>query len=285
MRWAAAAAVIVLGAGALWAHDRIETRRDAFPADVDVLYVPQPQYLAPMSVGYREALADLIWIRALIFSGAHIGGNDLESIGRYVDAVSGLAPKFERVYRWGGVTAIYGGSPTVTRAMVDQSIAIYRRGLQHHPESHQLLYALGMILTHQVGSTPGYTEQEREALAEEGVEYIKRAAAYGADPLVRQYAATLVADRSAGPLAVQFLQRELAQADDEDYRRMLRKRLSELGGTQSVARVETIRDDFAAELTAQAPYVPDGVYAVIRDERSGTAAPAARRDDDGRRPR
>ena len=195
------------------------------------------------------------------------------AIGRYVEAVSGLAPRFERVYRWGGVTAIYGGSPTVTREMVDQSIDIYRRGLEQFPESHRLLYPLGMILTHQVGSTPGYTDEEREALAEEGVEYIKRAAAYGADPLVRQYAATLVADRSSGPLAIAFLQQELAQAEDEDYRRMLRRRLTQLGGKQSVTRVEAIRDEFAAEMADQTPYLPDSIYAVIRDERA--TAPAS----------
>jgi hypothetical protein len=127
------------------------------------------------------------------------------------------------------------------------------------------------MLTHQVGSVPGYTEQEREAFADEGVEYIRRAASFGADPLVRQYAATLVSERGEGPLAIQFLQSQLAGAEDEDYRRMLRHRLARLGGEASIERIEQIervRNEFMAERARQAPYVPDSIYAVIRDDRA-----------------
>jgi hypothetical protein len=247
-------------------HDRVVERREAFPEDADVLYVPPPGYLQAMSLGYREALADLLWIQAVIFAGAHIGEGELPAITRYVDAITGLSPRFHRVYTWGGVTAIYGGSALITRPMVDQAIDMYRRGLAQYPESHALLYPLGMLLTNQVGSTPGYTDEEKAAMRAEGIELIRRAAAFGADPLVRQYAATLVADNATSRLAVQFLQSQLAQTEDEDYRRMLRKKLSEHGAEASAAQVQAIGDAFAREHFEQAPYVPDGVWAIIRPE-------------------
>lgn len=284
-RWAVGLAAILCGAAAWLSHENVTERREAFAADSDVLYVPPANYLRPMSLGYREALADLIWVRALIFSGERIGNTDVAAVGRYVDAITGLAPRFRRAYVWGGVTPIYGGGAHVTREMVDQSIATYRKGIEQFPESHELLYPAGMLLTHQVSSTPGYSDEEQAALAAEGVEMIRRAAAFGADPLVRQYAATLVADHATEPLARQFLESQLAQAEDPDYRRMLRKQLATIGGQKSVDAVERTRTAFAREHLTQRPFVPDTVYAVIRDEATAArSSDAAGEDDDSVRP-
>jgi hypothetical protein len=63
-----------------------------------------------------------------------------------------------------------------------------------------------MLLLHQVPSTPGYTDEERQQARAEGADLIRRAAAFGADPLVRQYAATLITDHATEQLARQFLE-------------------------------------------------------------------------------
>lgn len=252
-------------AAAVAVHERVVQHRERFPDDVDVLYVPPARQLQVMSLGYKEALADLVWVRALIFSGERIGDNDVEAITRYVDAITGLAPRFHRPYLWGGITTVYGGSASVSREMVDQAIGIYRRGLEQYPESHELLYPLGMLLTHQVGSTPGYSAREREALSREGIELIRKAAAFGADPLVRKYAATLVSEHAASDqLAIQFFEAQLAQAEDEAYRRLLRRKLAQLGADEALESAEQIRTAFREEHLKEAPYVPDAVYAVIR---------------------
>src|SRR5262245_27210880 len=97
-----ALALVATATLALFAHDRLRFRRDRFPEDVDVLYVPPPGYLQPMSLGYREALADLIWVQALVFTGEHMGEDDLQSVTRYAEAITGLSPRFEQAYVWGG---------------------------------------------------------------------------------------------------------------------------------------------------------------------------------------
>lgn len=257
----------------MWTHEVTWRAREAFPGDVDVVVVPPPDALRPMSLGYREALADLLWIRALIFSGERLGHGDLAAVQRYVDGVTGLAPRFLRVYTWGGVMMIYGGEKTIRRDMVDAAIAIHRRGLEQFPESHELLFPLGMLLLHQVPSTPGYSEAERERSRREGAELVRRAAAFGADPLVRQYAATLVAEHATDALARQFLESQLATVEDADYRRLLRKKLAEIGGEASVEHVESIRRAFQAEHAAAFPYATDTIYAVIRDERTPPSPP------------
>lgn len=258
-------AALLVGYAASSLREPVAARRAAMPDDADVLYVPEATYLRPMSLGYREALADLLWVRALVFTGVSLGETDVDAVQRYADAISGLAPRFPRTYQWGGVTAVYGGGATVERKEVDVSIAIYRSGLEQFPEDHTLLYGLGMMLMHQVSSTPGYSEAEQEAAREEGIRLIRQAAAFGADPLVRQYAATLVSEHAESALARQFLESELAQSEDEDYRRMLRKKLHDIGAGASVESVERVRSRFFADLERQAPYLPDAVFTLVRD--------------------
>jgi hypothetical protein len=260
-----------VGAHAL--HERALARRADASAELDVLYVPPVSYLSWMSMGYREALADLLWIRALVYTGEHLKDAEIAAVDRYVAAMNGLAPRFRRPYLWGGITSVYGGQATVTREMVDRAIAIYRRGLAEFPESHELLYPFGMLLLHQVPSTPGYDADETAVMRAEGIDAIRRAAAFGADPLVRKYAATLVAEHGADELAIQFLESQLAQAQDEDHRRMLRRKLEQIGGKEAAGRVERIREAFLRELSARAPYVPEVLWAVLREDLAPASAP------------
>lgn len=260
--------ILVLGFAAVAdaMHGRVLARQADAPPELDVLYVPPAAQLVPMAMGYREALADLLWVRALIYSGANLGRAEIQATDRYVDAIVGLAPRFRRAYLWGGITAVYGGTARIDREMVDRAIATYRRGIAEFPESHELLYPLGMLLVTQVPSTPGYDAGEIEAMRAEGIEIIRRAAAFGADPLVRQYAATLISQHGERGLAIQFLESQLAQAESEDHRRMLRAKLSELGGKEVAAAAERVRNDFTAELRERMPYLPESLYAVLRDE-------------------
>ena len=251
---------------AIVSHGDVIERREAFPPETDISYVPPAAQLRWMSVGYREALADLLWIRALVFAGEHIGKVDVAATDRFVDGITELSPRFKRAYVWGGITAVYGATGKITRDQVDRAIRIYRKGVDRFPESHEILYPFGMLLTHQVASTEGYTPQEKAAYAEEGIEMIRRAAAFGADPLVRRYAATLVAERGGDQLAIQFLESQLAQAEDEDHRRLLRRKLSQLAGEGAVESIERVRQEFEAQWQADAPYVPDAIWAVIRRE-------------------
>lgn len=257
------------------AHGRIDARRAELPPEDDVSVLPTPAVLERMSLGYREALADLLWVRALVLAGERLGHTDAELVERHVEAITTLAPRFHRPYLWGGITVVYGGEGRIDRELVERAIRIYRAGLRRFPESHELLYALGMLLLHQVGSTPGYTDQERHTLAAEGVDLVRKAAAHGADPLVRRYAATIITEHATDELAIQFLESQLGQTDDEEHRRLLRRKLGNLAGREAVDRIERIRDTFVTEQRRLAPYVPDALYALIREEGSPLAqAPA-----------
>lgn len=260
-----ALALLAFCAAMVLSHGALRERRAEFPADQDLLYLPPPQHLEPMSLGYREALADLIWIRAVVFAGDRIGATNYTWIMEYLEAIYALAPQFRRPYAWGGVAFIYSGED-IDRDMVDRAIALYRRGLEHFPEDHELLFALGMLLTRDVQSVPGYDEVERELAMEEGTALIRKAAAFGAPPLVRQLAATLVSEGGTDQLAIQFLESQLLQAEDEDYRRLLRQKLEAAVGEAGFESIERMRRDFEAEHREQAPYLPPDLFILIREE-------------------
>lgn len=245
-------------------HHGVKQSRDQFPRDQDVLYLPPAEHLGPMSLGYREALADLIWIRAVIFTGDRIGATNYTWIMEYLEAIYSLAPGFRRPYAWGGVSFIYSGE-NIDRAMVDRAIVLYRRGLEHFPEDHELLFAAGMLLTRDVQTIPGYSEAEKEAAMAEGAAMIRKAAAFGAPPLVRELAATLVSEGGADQLAIQFLETQLLQAEDEKLRRLLRLKLEAALGEAGLESVERLRIEFEDERQAEAPYVPPDLYVLIRE--------------------
>jgi len=266
MRWLRAGAAISSAALTLFLRNVVVEQRDAFPDEVDVSYLPPAEYLRPMSLGYREALADLVWLRALAFAGDHVTEDKLPMVERYRDAIVGLSPRFHRIYAWSGIISIYGGARLVSRPMVDLSIDSYRRGLAEFPESHELLYPLGMLLLHQVPSTPGYSETEKEASKLEGIEVIRKAAAFGADTLVRRYASTLVSRHATNALARQFLLSQLALVGDDEaeYRRALLARLSQLGDT-SASDAQRIGEHFRAAQRKHAPYVPEALFVLVGD--------------------
>jgi hypothetical protein len=255
----------LFAAATVWTHEAVHDRRDRFPRDQDVLYLPPANQLGPMSLGYREALADLIWIRAVIFTGDRAGGANYAWIMQYLEAINTLAPGFRRPYAWGGVVVVYSGQ-AIDRPMIDRAIGLYRRGLELFPEDHELLFALGMLLTRDVQMLPGYEPAEREAAMQEGAMLIRRAAAFGAPPLVRQLAATLVSENATDQLAIQFLEGQLLQAEDEAHRRMLERKLEVLIGEAGIESIERLRDEFEAERKQQFPYVPPDLYVLVRDE-------------------
>lgn len=255
----------VLAAATVWTHGQVHDRRSEFPLDQDVLYLPPAGQLGPMSMGYREALADLIWIRAVIFTGDRAGGANYAWIMQYLEAIYTLAPGFRRPYAWGGVIVVYSGE-AIDRPMIDRAIVLYRRGIELFPEDHELLFALGMLLTRDVQMLPDYQQDEREAAMAEGAMLIRRAAAFGAPPLVRELAATLVSDDATDLLAIQFLESQLLQAEDEGHRRLLQRKLETLIGETGIESIERLRDDFEAERQAEFPYLPPDLYVLIREE-------------------
>ena len=231
MRGLALGVTLTAALGMHLAHGALNNARAQWPDDEDLLYLPAASHLRVMSVGYKDALADLIWTRAVVFAGSSMGKENYNWVRDYLRVINDLVPTFRWPYAWGGVVVVYSGE-TITREMVDTSIGIYREGVERFPEDHEMLFALGMILARDVSAAAGYSEQEVADAKRESSELVRRAAAFGAPPLVRQLAATLVSNGEADELSIQFLETQLLSADDEDYRRLLESKLEAIVGAR-----------------------------------------------------
>jgi len=143
---------LVIAFGAVGtAHLARELCRDDAPGTVaDEPYAPSPG-AAPFAVlGYREAAADLLWVRLV----GYFGGTDstAEAIGSLVDAIIALDPRYDRVYEFGARTMTIA-SHGVTQSTFLRAIAVLERGAAEFPDNWKLPYLAGQIYTQDLQTT------------------------------------------------------------------------------------------------------------------------------------
>ena len=260
---------LLIGSGALavWSQELTHlTRAQTTTTEEALIYLPPAERMRHISFGFRELLADLVWIRAVIATGHPSVGQRLDFVSRYLEVISALAPRFRRPYTWGGVVSVYSGR-AINRAMLDQSIRLFRQGLDYFPEDHEMLFALGMILYRDLRQIQGYTPQEIAAGAAEGKSLIRKAAAFGAPPLVRQLASSFADSAASDALQIEFLETQLIQAEDETLRLALRKRLAQIGTNRRAGELDALRSDLEGRRLARFPYLSLDHFAVLDDGR------------------
>src|SRR5262245_38140251 len=229
----------------------------------DVYYLPSPQQLVIGSLGYRAALADLIWMKALVYFGdelAHRG--DVSNLFRYTDAMLALDETFRRVYRWVASAAIYR-TGDVTQQDVEKAIRYLERGTRLFPDDPQLAWDLGATYAYElVPMLP--IGALREEARRKSLEYLEMAALRGAGPawLGLQTAAQL---DSLGrkEQAVRHLQDLYATATDPGLKQELENRLAAL---QTAAYAEAMRaasDELEANRTRDFPYMSPTLYLLV----------------------
>src|SRR5262245_51129266 len=108
----------------------------------DVYYLPPPENLKLFSLGHRAALADLIWMKALVYFGdeLHHRGN-AANLFRYADAILALDDHFARAYRWVASAAIYR-TGHVTVDDVYKAIRYLERAVRIFPDDGEIAWDL-----------------------------------------------------------------------------------------------------------------------------------------------
>ncbi len=247
-------------------HTRLLKQHDAHDR-LQQAYVPEPWFLRWSAMGYLEALGDLAWVRAVVYSGNRLDIRFLSSIERLAAAVTALNPRLHRAYVWAGVAPTALPAPRITRPMLDLALDIYARGLTQFPESHELLLSRGVLQLNDVQRHPDFPPEEKAAAKAEGAANIRKAAAFGGDVLVQQYAASIIGGHESRELALRFLQAQFAAAEDDDLRELLLSKITELGGRTSLDEIRALKQAFLARRQAALPYVPPPLFAVL--ERPG----------------
>jgi tetratricopeptide (TPR) repeat protein len=213
----------------------------------DVTYVPPPAWLHTFSLGHREALAGLLWMRMLVYFGEDIvQRGTMQHLYRYADAVLSLDPGFIRAYRWIAVAGVYRPS---SRGLEDvrKAIDYLERASKLAPDDGVLAWDLGSFYLYELRPMLK-DEKEREDALRKGMEHLRVAILRkGAPPWVSLDNARLLESMGKREQQIAFLQDAYAQAPTNEAREQIAKLLAQLQ-SQSFAEAFTREQRRAEDL-------------------------------------
>ncbi|NOT32566.1 MAG: hypothetical protein HOP12_00160 [Candidatus Eisenbacteria bacterium] len=131
---------LVLGGGA-FALARIAWAKLPHPRPLEELaYYPSGKHLKPATLGHAESAADLAWLRAVQYYGAHrLVDNQFRSMYHVFDIVTSLAPGFQAAYVFGAFALAQEGGDF---ARAEQ---LMLKGIDANPASGWLAFRLGFL--------------------------------------------------------------------------------------------------------------------------------------------
>jgi hypothetical protein len=239
----------------------------------DVYYLPPPKQLVTVSLGYRETLADLIWMKALIYFGEelmHRGG--VAHLYGYTDAMLTLDPRFKKVYHWVASASIYR-TGDVTVSDVRKAIRYLERGARLFPDDGELAWDLGATYSFELA--PMLKDpQERAEAKRRGLESLELAALRGAGPpwLVLQTAGQLD-NLGKTEQAIRHLEDVYATVSDDNVKQRVVEQIARLRSSAYAEALKRTTQELERARVAAFPYMDATLFVLMghRPPFDGTA--------------
>jgi hypothetical protein len=206
----------------------------------DSYALPSPELTVALSLGYRSALADLIFAHILVSQGLHFQEKRrFEFVANYLDTITTLDPKFREPYRLADTLIVLQPTPPT---LEDYRAArrLEARGLSHFPYDGELWLIAGQYLAYL--AAPHVPEAEREAWRLEGAKKLARSCELiGSNENIPYHcitAAQLFNEAGSRGAARSFLERVLAVSDDPEIQALAGGYLGRIVGQSERDRVE-----------------------------------------------
>jgi hypothetical protein len=238
----------------------------ATKAQNDVYTLPPTGQLTALSLGYRSALADLIFAHVLVSSGIHFQEKrGFEFVGKYIEAVNALDPKFELPYRMADGLITLQAKPVSVDAY-RQARRILERGMAEFPYSQGLWTSAGMFLAY-LGPTGNIEGEELADWKLSGGRALARSCelvgSREAPPQQCIMAAGLLTKAGEANAARQFIERMLALNEDPEVRRFMGALLEQKVGSAERERLRERREQFKRAWSTDLPFVSRGAALAI----------------------
>ncbi len=252
---AASCFLVVLGG------DAANRRRNAWPPDLDVLYLPRPSVLRALSLGHVELAADLVFLRGVVYFGGQVARHGrLDWLDRYLQTIVELDPRWKLPYRWAGVATMYNGQP-ITDERVLASSHFLELGAKQFPRDWELAFMLGCNYLFELHPSD---EAVAAAYRAQGASWIRHAAAVGGGPAwIPLLAATILRKEGQEQAAIHHLEEIYLTTADDKTRQEVRNRLIALQTTMDFARVDDDRRAFDGAWKATMPYAPADLFVIV----------------------
>lgn len=239
----------------------------------DLYYVPPPAWLEVFSLGHDEALADLLWVRALVYF-----GDELKERGqvrhalKYADAIVTLDPDFKRVYRWAGVAGMY--KPVdVSPEEIREAVEFLERGAARFPNDGELAFDVGASYMFELAPRLEDPE-EKERARRVGLEYLQSAARLGSGPDWLVFTnMTQLMRLGETERAIAHLMEMYSIVDDEATRQQIATELEALRHRAEAEGLEAAWHDLDERRFLELPYTDRGLFMLLDSVRDREIEP------------
>ena len=235
----------------------------------DIYYLPPPRWLSTLSLGWDEALADLLWIRALVYFGEELKQRgQVRHVFDYAEAIVTLDPYFLRAYRWVGTTGMY--RPThVSVEDVRRAVSYLERATAVFPDHGELAWDTGASLAYELAPLIEDSD-EKARIRARGVEHMMTATRLGAAPPWQVLTNTTHLLRlGQTDAAIRHLEEMYATTSDPSVRSEIEARLTQL---RSAAHAEAVRGawrELEEERRRNYPYLDPTLYLLVGPRDAG----------------
>lgn len=232
----------------------------------DVYTLPSPRQVVVMSLGYRSALADLIFANTLVSSGLHFQEKRrFEFVGKYLATVNELDPKFEAPYRMTDALLTLQAK-AVDKDAYREARRILERGMAELPYDQALWASAGQFFAYLGPSVFDDPKEQDEWRVAGGRAMARACELVGShDRLPDQcvVAAGFLSSSGAATANRELIERMLNASDDPRVRATLTAYLAKATTTELRDLGSTRREQFQAAWAADLPFVTRGAISTI----------------------
>jgi hypothetical protein len=223
--------------GVAWQRTQLAQTHHKTLSGADVYALAPPEQVVVGSLGYRAALADLIFAHVVVSAGMHLQEKRLfEFAPHYIDTINALDPKFRDGYRFADAI-ITLQTAKVPPEMYYRARAILERGTRELPYDQGLWSAAGQFLAYLAPAALD-SEQERATWRQDGARYLARACELiGSNENIPYHcytAATLFSKAGNLAAARTFLEKMRLMVDDPELQALIDLKLRSLSGDEAL---------------------------------------------------
>jgi len=242
-----------LAAGTLAPDDAREHLTVGSATAAETLYLPPPIVLAALSLGYRTALADLLFVRAHSYFLSHFFADRVFTwLDDYVGAILALDPDNPRVYLWAALVVKLGQH--IDDERIGRANRFLEAGIARFPRDWRLHMELGFNLKFEYVGT---NDADRAAARLRARDHFAITAGLPGAPLDPNFVAVIFQNDREDELAVGYALQKYFEASDEQKQRLLDR-----VGILSEALARGIREE-EEQWKADFPFLPVALHSCL----------------------